>query len=126
MIVYQDNLNGITPNMLDGFCVGWSNPLDGNELYEALHNSFKFVLAVKKNKVIGFVNAISDKVRFAFIPMLEVLHEYQGAGIGKELMKQLFIQLEDIKNIDLICDKDLQPYYEKLGMIKYTGMVIRK
>jgi len=125
-ISYKNNLEGITPKMLSGFCVGWSKPLSTEQLYKILENSYQIVLALEYNKVIGFVNAISDKVKFAFIPMLEVLPECKNNGIGTELMKRLFEQLEDIDNIDLICDEELQPYYEKFGMIKYTGMVVRK
>jgi len=125
-ITYKTNLEGITADMLEGFCAGWSNPLTSAKLYQVLCNSYKIALAEDKGKVIGFVHAISDNVKFAFIPMLEVLPEYQNIGIGKKLMENLLEQLKDIDNIDLICDKELQPYYEKLGMIKYTGMVIRK
>ena len=125
-IVYKDNIENITPSMLDGFCIGWARPLSGVQLFKILKNSYKFTLAMDGDKIAGFVQAISDEVKFAFIPMLEVLPEYQGMGIGTELMKNLLLQLKDIDNIDLICDPDLQPYYEKLGMIKYSGMVIRK
>lgn len=126
MIVYKDNLNDITPDMISGYCVGWGNPLSAKQLFSILQNSYEIVIAVKHNKIIGFVHAISDKVKFAFIPMFEVLPEHQNKGIGTELLEQLFKQLKDIDNIDLICDKDVQAYYEKFGMIKYTGMVIRK
>ncbi|MEX1378349.1 MAG: GNAT family N-acetyltransferase [Eubacteriales bacterium] len=125
-IKYQNTLENISPKMLDSFCVGWSKPLDGEKIFAILENSYKFSLAMDNKKVVGFVQAISDKVKFAFIPMLEVLPEYQGKGIGTELMKNILSQLECIDNIDLICDAELQPYYEKLGMMKYTGMVIRK
>lgn len=125
-IVYKDNIENITPAMLDGFCVGWARPLNGEQLFKILENSYKFTLAMDENKIVGFIQAISDEVKFAFIPMLEVLPEYQGMGIGTVLMKNLLLQLKDIDNIDLICDPELQPYYEKLGMIKYSGMVIRK
>ncbi len=126
MIVYRETLEGISLDMLSGFCVGWAKPLIPSQLYEILKNSYKIVIAIENNKVIGFINSISDKIKFAFIPMLEVLPEYQNQGIGSELLKRLFAQLDKIDNIDLMCDKELQAYYEKFGMIKYTGMVIRK
>lgn len=46
--------------------------------------------------------------------------EYKSKGIGKELVKQMLKELDDIYMIDLCCDNDLVPYYEKLGMIKST------
>ena len=27
--------------------------------------------------------------------------------------------------IDLICDADVQPFYERLGMTRYSAMIIR-
>jgi len=125
-ITYANNLSAITPEQFKGFCVGWTNPLSASEIYQILSNSYKIALASYKGNIVGFAHAISDKVKFAFIPMLEVLPEYQNMGIGKKLMSNLFEQLQDIDNIDLICDKELQPYYQQLGMIKYTGMIIRK
>ena len=126
MIEYRETPEEITADMLKGFCVGWAKPLTPSQLHEILKNSYKIVIAVEDNNVIGFINSISDKIKFAFIPMLEILPEYQNQGIGSELVKRLFAQLEKIDNIDLMCDKELQAYYEKFGMIKYTGMVIRK
>ena len=126
MITYQDNLKNISEQMLDGFCVGWAKPLSGDRLFTVLKNSYRIVLALDKDRVVGFVNAISDQVKFAFIPMLEVKPDYKNQGIGTKLTKRLFESLADIDNIDLICDKDLQSYYKKFGMIPYTGMVVRK
>lgn len=61
----------------------------------------------------------------AYIPLLEVLPEYQNQGIGKKLIQLLLEELKDIYMIDLICDEELQPYYEKVGMMKAKGMISR-
>lgn len=126
-MVYKNTLDGITPEHLLHFCKGWRIPLAGQKLYDILKNSTYFVLAVAENgNVVGFVNALSDKIHFAFIPMLEVLPEYQNQDIGTKLMESMFELLKNIPCIDLTCDKELQPYYDKLGMIKSRGMVLRK
>lgn len=92
-----------------------------------LRNSDKVTIALdeKVNRVTGFITAISDGVLSAYIPFLEVLPEYQQMGIGRELVKRILNQLEGIYMIDLMCDENLQPYYEELGMHKSTGMIIR-
>lgn len=41
---------------------------------------------VASHHVLGYLNMISDGVLTAFIPLLEVLPEYQGEGIGSELV----------------------------------------
>ncbi len=128
MITYKTDLQGIKKSDLKGFFVGWKNPLSKKQHYQILKNSSYIVLAydTDKEKVVGFINAISDNISFAFIPMLEVLPEYQNNGIGTELMERMLLQLKDIDNIDLTCDPELQDFYKKFGMIESTGMIIRK
>lgn len=125
-VSYKTSLNGISAAMLNHFCVGWINPLSGEKLYNVLSNSEHFALAMDEDKVVGFVNALSDGVHFAFIPMLEVLPKYQKRGIGKRLLSLLVQQLKDIPIIDLMCDLDMQDYYERLGFIKMHGMRYKK
>ncbi|MBT3220276.1 MAG: GNAT family N-acetyltransferase [Proteobacteria bacterium] len=76
--------------------------------------------------VIGFVTAISDGVLAAYIPFLEVLPDYQGRGIGQQLVKRILDLLGDLYMVDLLCDGDLQPFYERLGMTRATGMMLRR
>ncbi len=77
------------------------------------------------NEVIGFITAISDGVLSAYVPLLEVLPQYKNKGIGKELVSRMLKELDEIYMIDLCCDDDLVPYYEKFGMKKTNGMVYR-
>ena len=128
MIRYQTDLNGITKEQLEGFFVGWSVPFTQDEHYEILQNSYMFVLAIntETNNVVGFVNAISDKLKFAFIPMLEVLPPFKNMGIGTKLMETLLSKLEHLSCIDLTCDPEMQPYYEKFKLTRSHGMVIRR
>ncbi|MBF8436084.1 GNAT family N-acetyltransferase [Halanaerobiaceae bacterium Z-7014] len=128
MIKYLTSLDGITAEQLGGFFVGWAEPLTPAEHLKALQNSEYIVLAfdTEKQKVVGFINALSDEINFAFIPMLEVLPEYQKSGIGKELINKMLGQLAHLGCIDLTCDQELQPYYEKFGMLRSHGMILRK
>ena len=128
MIEYKKELTKIDSDQLSGFFVGWKQPLSKEKHYQILKNSEYIFLAfdTREEKVVGFVNALSDGVSFAFIPMLEVLPEYQNRGIGTKLMEMLLSDLEEISNIDLTCDPELQNFYERFGMLKSRGMVIRK
>lgn len=125
---YITSVQEISPDQLQGFCVGWRQPLTPTQLHQILENSSYLVLALDQetNRVIGFVNALSDEVNFAFIPMLEVLPPYQKRGIGSELVLRLLAHLGHITCIDLMCDADMQPFYERFGMLRSQGMVIRK
>jgi ribosomal protein S18 acetylase RimI-like enzyme len=77
-------------------------------------------------RVIGFVTAISDGVLSAFIPLLEVLPEWQGQGIGSELVRRILGDLEKFYMVDLMCDPELQPFYERFEMMLLGGMGLRR
>lgn len=126
-MIYKNSLKGISANMLNGFFVDWPNPPNPQTHLRLLENSSKIVLAIDEhtNEVIGFITAISDGVLSAYVPLLEVLPQYKNKGIGKELVSRMLKELDEIYMIDLCCDDDLVPYYEKFGMMKTNGMVYR-
>jgi len=127
MIRYTESLQGISPNQLAGFFVGWLRPPSPDTHWLLLQCSAQVVLAVDDEigRVVGFVNALSDGVLNAFIPLLEVLPEYQGRGIGRELMRRMLARLDQLYAIDLVCDTGVQPFYEKLGMQPAVAMLQR-
>lgn len=127
MIRYIMNAESVQASQLDGFFVGWPDPPDTETHMRLLHGSDAVVLAIddETNRVIGFITAITDGVLSAYIPFLEVLPDHQGHGIGTELVRRMVEHLRDLYMIDLLCDVDLQPYYERLGFMRSQGMVIR-
>jgi ribosomal protein S18 acetylase RimI-like enzyme len=128
MIIYTQALNEITAERLEGFFVGWPNPPSKQSHMKILRGSYCFWVAMDKakNKVIGFITAISDGVISAYIPLLEVLPEYQNRGIGKELVSHMQASLKDLYMVDLLCDAELQDFYQKLGMKNATGSFLRR
>ena len=128
MIRYTDSLDGIEAGQLaGGFFVGWPNPPSAETHLRALRGSAYVWMAIDEatGAVVGFINAVSDGVLTAYIPLLEVLPEYQGRGIGAELARRMLATLSDLYMVDLLCDAELQPYYERLGMRRATGMLLR-
>ncbi len=127
MITYTESLNGITSDRLKGFFVGWPNPPTPETHLRILQGSSHIILAIddQTGQVVGFINAISDGVLNAFIPLLEVLPTYQKQGIGAELVRQMLDNLRHLYAVDLLCDADLQPFYERFGMRPYTAMLLR-
>ncbi|MGF6949032.1 ribosomal protein S18 acetylase RimI-like enzyme [Neobacillus sp. B4I6] len=126
-MIYKNCIDDITSDMLNGFFVGWLNPPNQQTHLKLLKNSSKVVIAFeeKTNQVVGFITAISDGVLSAYIPFLEVLPQYQNKGVGKELVNRMLKQLEGIYMIDICCDDNLVPFYEKYGMLKSNGMLKR-
>ncbi len=125
MIEYTSHLDGITADDLQGFFQGWPNPPSPQTHLALLENSDEIVLAIADDRVVGFITANTDKILTAFIPLLEVLPAYQKEGIGGELVRRMLERLRNFYSIDLLCDSGLQPYYEKFGMQRSQGMVIR-
>jgi ribosomal protein S18 acetylase RimI-like enzyme len=128
MIQYTRDLQSITIEKLHGFFVGWPNPPSAAIHLKLLHQSDEIILAVDQDngQVVGFITAISDRVLTAHIPLLEVLPEYQGQGIGKALVVQMLNRLKRLYAIDLMCDPEMSPFYEKAGMLPATGMMVRR
>ena len=125
---YLTSAEGIPPDQLHGFFVGWPNPPSPETHLAILRRSAAVALAVDEanGQVVGFINALSDGVLSAFIPLLEVLPDYQGRGIGSELVQRLLAQLEDLYAVDLLCDVEVQPFYARLGMQPAQGMMLRR
>lgn len=127
-ITYSTDPRSIAPENLTGFFVGWPNPPSPERHRDLLLSSSYVVLAVDEetDRVVGFANAVSDKVLAAYIPLLEVLPEYQGQGVGREIMRRMFELLEEYYMVDLLCDPELERFYRPLGMQPATGMMIRR
>ncbi|MBM4079513.1 MAG: GNAT family N-acetyltransferase [Planctomycetes bacterium] len=126
-IRYTTSLDGITPDKLVGFFSGWRRPLSPEAHLRVLRGSRHVVLAMdeRTGRVVGFINALTDEAHSAFIPLLEVLPEYRRKGIGRELVRRMLHELRNFPCIDLTCDPALQPFYEKCGMRRSVGMVVR-
>ncbi len=127
MIEYVTTVEGIRERDLVGFFVGWPTPLSAEKHLRVLQGSDFVVVAreTDNGQVVGFGTAVGDGVLSAFIPLLEVLPEYQGRGIGSELVRRMLILLESTYMIDLCCDEDLVTFYERFGMGRWVGMGLR-
>lgn len=124
---YEEDAARVTPAALQGFFVGWPNPPSAHAHWRILQQSAHVVLAIDEERqaVVGFITAISDGVLCAYIPLLEVLPEYQGHGIGRELVRRMLERLRHLYMVDLLCDPDLQVFYARAGMQPATGMLLR-
>jgi ribosomal protein S18 acetylase RimI-like enzyme len=127
MIHYTNQTEALTASQLTGFFVGWPSPPSPETHLDILKGSYRVVLATDSDtgQVIGFVNAISDGVLSAYIPLLEVLMEYRGRGIGSELIRRLQVLLEGLYMVDLVCDPELEAYYTRLGFSPLLAMTRR-
>ncbi|MBN2393915.1 MAG: GNAT family N-acetyltransferase [Anaerolineae bacterium] len=124
---YLDSAENITANQLHGFFVGWPDPPTPDVHLRLLRNSDVVVLAqdTATGQMVGFITAITDGVLAAYIPFLEVLPAYQHQGIGQTLVRRMLEHLQDLYMIDLLCDADVQAFYEQFEMYPAVGMCVR-
>jgi ribosomal protein S18 acetylase RimI-like enzyme len=126
-IVYLNSVSSILASELEGFFVGWENPPSAHTLRTILANSHYCILAYDsdKKKVVGFINCISDCVLSAYIPLLEVLPEYQHKGIGRELLRQMIEKTQQYYMVDLCCDEKVASFYSDHDFKRVAGMIRR-
>jgi ribosomal protein S18 acetylase RimI-like enzyme len=124
---YQIGTEGIDATWLNGFFVGWAEPVSPDRHLDILHGSSISILAIddEQQRVIGFLTAITDGSFAAYLPLLEVLPEYQGQGIGSELVRRALVELDGYYMIDVVCDEDVQPFYTRFGLQPWTAMIYR-
>jgi GNAT superfamily N-acetyltransferase len=127
-VIYTTDVTELSPAELEGFFVDWPSAPSSERHLEILRGSDRVVLAREgeDGRVIGFVTAINDGVLSAFIPLLEVLPERQGEGIGSELVRRILSELEDFYMVDLVCDPELEPFYRRFEMMLLAGMSLRR
>ena len=122
---YVTSADGVDPHQLTGFFEGWPSPPSPEKHLALLRGSSHVVLARNADEIIGFVTAISDGELAAFIPLLEVRREWRGKGVGRELVRRLLAELEPLYMVDVVCDPDLIPFYERFGLTPLAGMARR-
>jgi ribosomal protein S18 acetylase RimI-like enzyme len=125
-IIYTSSVDEIeTSSLAGGFFEGWATPLTPAEHLQLLRSASHVVLALDGSVVVGFVNALSDGVLSAYIPLLEVLPERRGQGIGSELVRRLLVLIGPLYMVDVMCDTEVIPFYERLGFSRGEGVVRR-
>jgi predicted N-acetyltransferase YhbS len=93
----------------------WSSADKPEALYKALTSSHSLVSAWDDGKLVGLGNAISDGYLVVYYPHLIVLPEYQGQGIGTELMRRLMARYHGFHQHILVADGRALDFYKKCG-----------
>jgi GNAT superfamily N-acetyltransferase len=87
---------------------------DPEKLKRAFESSYAVVYVFDTDKLIGMGRALCDGEYQAAIYDMVVLPDYQGRGIGKEIIKRLSEQLP-VENIVLYAVPGREGFYEKYG-----------
>ena len=97
--------------------IGWEiNPIE--KLENSLSLSWGWITARdESNKLVGFVQILSDGIKHAYILRLIVDKEYQGQGIGTTIVENMMSLLNKNKlNPILITKPTEEAFYNKFGL----------
>jgi ribosomal protein S18 acetylase RimI-like enzyme len=90
---------------------------DPEKLRKAFASSYAVIFAFDSGRLIGLGRALCDGEYQAAIYDLVLLPEYQGKGIGKEMLQRLCKRLP-VDNIILYAVPGREGFYEKCGFKK--------
>ncbi len=95
--------------------VGW-NRME-KEYGDPLMNSFCHITAYEDDKLVGYIDCVSNGVTDAYIQDLMVHPVCQGRGIGTDLMNRMIAYLKEkrIYMISVVFEESLKDFYERFG-----------
>jgi len=93
----------------------WSSADKPGQLLAALRNSHGLVTARLDGRLVGLGNAISDGHLVVYYPHLLVHPEFQGQGIGRQMMDALQQLYAGLHMQMLTADGRAISFYENLG-----------
>ena len=95
--------------------VGW-NRME-KEYTNPFMTSYYHIAVYEDEKLIGYIDSVSNGVTDAYIQDLIVSPDHQGKGIGTELMNKMIEYLKEkcICMISVVYEESLKPFYERFG-----------
>ncbi len=93
----------------------WSAAQKPELLHKALLGSHSVLTAWDGARLVALGNAISDGYLVVYYPHLLVLPEYQGRGIGTELMRRLMARYQGFHQHMLVADGRALDFYRRCG-----------
>ena len=98
--------------------VNWSSGKYSENLKIAMKNSHIVFSAWDGDKLVGLINSLSDGVMTAYFHYLLIRPEYQGKGIGENLLSRMLEKYEDYSR------KVLISYDKEIGFYEHCGFKI--
>ena len=125
-IVYTDIKKYSTEDLQTLFrSVDWLSASYPERLKKALDHCETVITAWSDDRLVGLVNAIDDSELTAYVHYLCVNPEYQGMGIGRELLRRIKEKYRDYLYIILIAENEpLIKYYRKNGFELIEGRYV--
>ena len=95
--------------------VGW-NRME-KEYNNPLMTSYYHVAVYENEELVGYIDCVSNGVTDAYIQDLMVHPDYQGKGVGTELMNKMIKYLKEqrIYIISVVFEERLKRFYDRFG-----------
>jgi GNAT superfamily N-acetyltransferase len=96
---------------------GWTTNLSPDRLAGALDASWHCVCALRGDRLVGMGRTVSDGALHALIVEVIVEPEWQGHGVGREIMDRLVRRCREagIDQVQLFCAAGKRGFYERIG-----------
>lgn len=122
MITYRDTQEFDPTALSELFrSVGWTSAKYPERLKLAMRNSSAVISAWDGDRLVGLINCLSDGTLTSYIHYLLVHPDYQGQGIGRELVRMMCDRYSDCVRKVLIADDSEVDFYKRCGFIVGTG-----
>jgi ribosomal protein S18 acetylase RimI-like enzyme len=101
----------------------WSSADHPEEVRQALLESHAVYSAWADGRLVGLMNAISDGIMTAYFHYLAVHPEYQGMGIGKQLVSGMLDRYDSCMRKLLVSYDGVAEFYRGLGFEEGKGVI---
>jgi predicted GNAT family N-acyltransferase len=101
----------------------WSKDRTPQDIALILSQSSFYIGITDNQKLIAFSRVLTDYFQFSYIYDVIVHESYRGHGVGKKLIETILNQpcMKKIKNIELVCPKEMMPFYTQFGFSNNYG-----
>jgi GNAT superfamily N-acetyltransferase len=125
VIAYRLDASEIERQDLAPFFEGWPTPPSLERRLAAVRGADHAAFAFDGDRLVGFATALSDGALMAYLSLLEVIASHRRRGIGTGLVRALERETGGLYGLDLCCDEEVVPFYERQGFSRVAGMVRR-
>ena len=96
--------------------------LDVERMLEASDLLFA-IIEKESDSLAAFARVLTDRTYLALVLDVIVAPEYRGGGLGRLLVERICSEptLQNVASIELVCQPELVPLYEKWGFTENVG-----
>ncbi len=125
-------VNELAPHHVPQLCAlyleeWWTQQRDPDTVAKMLrHSDLTVGIVDTRDRLVAFTRVLSDFTYKALILDVIVARAWRGRGLGMLLLDTIFAQpeLQGVKNFELYCLPELEPFYRKWGFRDISGNVI--